>query len=478
MRSRTRTLGTHLRTTMATAVVAAAVLAVGPGLAVAASGGGSGSDYGHWHVSGDAGDLVLPQTGFPVAQVSTDASPARVYNGASTFLNAATPFGRAYGSSRGEDYLLAYTAANRAPSTTTLRFASPTPLGWGFTLGDVDADSVHITGTGPGGVPLSAAELGWQGAFNYCNGVSPVPSTCGGKVDGDLPAWQPGSSTLRGNSVDTNGASGWFRPTVPVESISFTFARQSGNPVYQIWVADTGHDLGGHVHIGCPDSRPVTLELRHADGTPVLDRHGHHVVTTTDANGDYSFPDVAAGDYEVHLETPTGLNAQATDHTVDITDHDVTGTDFSLTCPPEVTAPPLVIKGDAPTPLPDSPAIVDVLVPPSHGKVEDTPQGWVYIPHPGFTGHDSVTVLDKHNDHYDRRVIPLHVEGKPAGHHHRPSDDNAEHGEHREHGGEQLAATGGGIDPTEAVEVSLLLLAAGTGVQLSLRAARRRRSRR
>ncbi|MEY9847399.1 hypothetical protein ABH940_004491 [Streptacidiphilus sp. BW17] len=472
MRSRARTLRRYLHTTAATAVAAAAVLAVGPGLAAAASGSG----YGQWHVSGGTGDLVLPQTGFPVAKVTTDGSPAKVINGASTFLNAATPFGQVYGSSRGEDYLLDYTAAGRTPSVTTLRFHSPTPLGWGFTLGDVDADSVHIAATGAGGVPLSADELGWQGPFNYCNGVSPVPSVCAGKIDGDLPVWHPDTLTLRGNSVDTNGASGWFRPTVPVESISFTFARQSGNPVYQIWVANTGHDLGGHVHIDCPDGRPVTLELRHPDGTPVLDSHGRHVVTTTDANGDYSFPDVAAGDYKVHLDTPTGLNAQTTDHTADVTDHDVTDADFSLTCPPEVTAPPATGQQSAPIPLPDSPAIVEVLVPPKHGRVEDTPSGWVYIPRPGFTGHDSVTVLTEHNGRYGRRVIPVHVEGKPAGHrHHRPSDDNVEHAEH---GGPQLAATGGGIDPTEAVEASLLLLAAGTGLRLSLGAARRRRSRR
>lgn len=38
-----------------------------------------------------------------------------------------------------------------SPSTTTYTFATPTPAGgWGFVLGDVDADQVLVQATGPG----------------------------------------------------------------------------------------------------------------------------------------------------------------------------------------------------------------------------------------------------------------------------------------------------------------------------------------
>jgi len=37
--------------------------------------------------------------------------------------------------------------------------------------------------------------------------------------------------------VDTDGASGWFRPTTSVKELTIVFAVQSGIPVGQLWIA-------------------------------------------------------------------------------------------------------------------------------------------------------------------------------------------------------------------------------------------------
>ena len=48
----------------------------------------------------------------------------------------------------------------------------------------------------------------------------------------------------------------------------------------------------------------VVMELLDSAGNPVLDDNGDPITTTTDANGDYSFPDVSPGDYLVNEQQP------------------------------------------------------------------------------------------------------------------------------------------------------------------------------
>lgn len=50
----------------------------------------------------------------------------------------------------------------------------------------------------------------------------------------------------------------------------------------------------------------VVVVLLDADGVEVLDDNGQAITTVTDANGDYSFDDVPAGDYRVRFENPDG----------------------------------------------------------------------------------------------------------------------------------------------------------------------------
>ena len=107
------------------------------------------------------------------------------------------------------------TANGITTSTTKLAFDAPTPAsGWAFALGDIDADQVEISGTDTAGHPLTAADLGFAGVFNYC-AVSPKPGGCTGPGPfTDVPTWHPGSARLVGNGPDTFGASGWFVPAM------------------------------------------------------------------------------------------------------------------------------------------------------------------------------------------------------------------------------------------------------------------------
>ena len=130
-----------------------------------------------------------------------------------------------FGSSSGYTYIQPSSPPTSGSSTIVFTFASATPAtGFGFTLGDIDAESVTISATTTGGVPVTAAELGYQSSFNYAGGA-------------DVPTWNAGTSSLIGNTADTSGASGWFSPTVPLETLTFASSTLSGSPQYQVWMA-------------------------------------------------------------------------------------------------------------------------------------------------------------------------------------------------------------------------------------------------
>ncbi|MBO2455586.1 DUF11 domain-containing protein [Actinomadura barringtoniae] len=221
---------TLARTGTVLATAAAITMTTGLGPAFAASG-----VYAEWDLG--SGRLTAPGASYLDGTVTSNASRQQTPSGNSTFLNASTPFGKEYGSSQGKNYLFFGTRNNKEHSTATITFDNPTPVGsWGFTLGDIDADKAEITAIGADGKALTAAELGFQSAFNYCNG-SPLPSTCKGKTGTDKPHWDAGSSTLVGNGPDTDGASGWFEPKVPIKSLVIHFHWQTGIPIGQLWIA-------------------------------------------------------------------------------------------------------------------------------------------------------------------------------------------------------------------------------------------------
>ena len=255
-------------------------------------------------VAGTSNSFRLSMTqqspGFPVATVATDSrSPVQVPSGASAFLGPGTPPGAKYGSSANNPYLSLRPRADTAstPSTTTYTFDAPTPdTGWAFVLGDIDADQVRITATDAAGgrVPATEVATWFRGTFNYSSGGT------------DQPTWNATTSTLTGNpgAVDTDGASGWFEPDVRLTSLTMTFARRAGFPVYQTWFVSRARPIGGSIAgitaTGSCSAAGTTASL--------LSPSEELLATTTPTSlGAYSFGEYATqAGYVVRLTVPDG----------------------------------------------------------------------------------------------------------------------------------------------------------------------------
>jgi len=253
--------------------------------------------------------MQLPAPGFPGADVASDSRSGSVgvQSGASVWLGPNTPVGQVFGSSQDRPYLNLRPKADNAtaPSRTTYTFDSPTPpAGWAFVLGDIDADAVAVSAKDATGGDVSVAQLGFAGAFNLCD-TSPRPGGCSASV-GDVPTWNPGTRTLTGNptATDTFGASGWFRPTVSLSSLTLTFTRRSGFPVYQTWFASLARTISGTVtdvsSVGSCALTGVTVNLTGPDGAVLATTH-------PDAAGAYTFGTYATRpDYLVSVEPGPG----------------------------------------------------------------------------------------------------------------------------------------------------------------------------
>lgn len=181
---------------LAAALAALGLLALAPPpMAQAAQSG-----WGQFTFTGTSrsytGTLTQQAAGFPRATLASNSigGGVGVQSGASTWLSTATDVGAKYGSSRNQGYLnlRPYNQNGAPPSVTTYTFERPTPsAGWTFVLGDVDADQVTITATGPGGVTVDPADLGFRSVFNYC-----TPGVC--TANTDVPSWNPATGVLQG----------------------------------------------------------------------------------------------------------------------------------------------------------------------------------------------------------------------------------------------------------------------------------------
>ena len=204
--------------------------------------GGTGV-YGGWTLasgSSASGDFNLGTNvnGFqvPAASWTSSASSVTFPTGASTWLGPTTPFGSYFGSSQNRAYMNQGLAPASAPSVITYTFDSVTPSGtWGFALGDIDADRVKVEAEDSLGNSVPTGDW-YQSSFNYCN-VSPKPSGCPAGSHTDQPVWNPVTQTLTGNGSDTSGAAAWFMPSASIKTLTFTFSRITGIPVYQTWFA-------------------------------------------------------------------------------------------------------------------------------------------------------------------------------------------------------------------------------------------------
>ncbi|GAA1676854.1 hypothetical protein GCM10009830_24510 [Glycomyces endophyticus] len=335
------------------AVAAVAVVAVlVPSAAFAAEPG-----YAGWSGGSGAFRMASPAAGFPGAELSTNGSPVTTPSGTSVWMGEGTPFGAAYGSSRGQGYIGIGTTSGNLPSTTVLTFDTPTPASkWAFALGDIDVDMVEISGTDADGNALTGSDLGFQSAFNLCQN-SPRPGGCKSAAT-DQPAWDEAARTLTGtNSGDTVGATGWFEPAVAVASLTFTFADFSGIPMFQLWVAAEAYEVvtavepvlvsapgepdpgsgPGDVLGRCSDmAGEVRLELLDAGGEPVADENGDPVTAELGEDGSFRFAKVFPGSYRVRIVTDEHYPVDgATVQDLEVADGDVAGPSFSVECVPE-----------------------------------------------------------------------------------------------------------------------------------------------
>lgn len=282
------------------AAVAAAMILASP-TAVAADDDG----YASWTFTRgtpSTGTMGLPP-GFPATTFTsttrtTAASP--ISSGATVYQPTGTPFADRFGPSRGDPYLSIRPAADGSPdspSDTVYRFASATPVGdWGFTLGDVDAETVTVTGTRSDGAAASPADLGFSEAslYNYC-AASPKPGGCGTLIP--VPTAHLAATSVSvgddgcpavADRCDTDGESVWFEPTVPLSSLTITSTWKQGFPSYQTWFAARSAPLTGTVDSTCPSSSPTSVDLVTSDGTIAA--------SAAVASGAYSFPRVVARD--------------------------------------------------------------------------------------------------------------------------------------------------------------------------------------
>ncbi|WP_119869184.1 carboxypeptidase regulatory-like domain-containing protein [Frondihabitans sp. 762G35] len=315
------------------AVAAGIALALAGAAALSGASAASAAGAGAWGavtLSGSsrayAGTVTLPG-GFPSTTFTSTASSATKPSGATVWQAAATPPGAVYGTSSGRSYLNfgAQGLTAGGISTTTYRFATPTPAsGWSFVLGDIDADQATVTATDVNGQPVAPAALGFQGAYNYCH--LPQGPSCDAANVSDVPSWDAGTGILRGNATaaDTEGAAGWFSPTTALESLTITFQQRSGSPVYQTWFATKTFAASGAVTVNEAPYGDAALTIRDASGTVVAE-------TVSAADGSWSVPGlVSTSGYRVSVDTPAGANALPT-LTFDTLDADSPGLDFAFT---------------------------------------------------------------------------------------------------------------------------------------------------
>ncbi|MGV8851323.1 MAG: carboxypeptidase regulatory-like domain-containing protein [Rhodoglobus sp.] len=274
------------------------------------------SDWAAWEpmtgtTNDFSGSVTIAANPLLVADFVTDsrAGSVGVISGATTWLSGLTPVGAKYGSSQDRPYvnLRPFADAIDSPSTTTYTFRTPTPpSGWTFVLGDIDADMVQISALGADGVAVTSGQLGYRSSFNYC-----VPGVCTpSQVPADVPDWDPTTSTLSADAInnssssDTQGAAAWFEPTVPITSLTLSYTRVTGLPIFQTWFASLARDITGTV---------TDIDMTPISGATVMlkDRTGAVVATTvTGAGGDYSFLEFIATDgYLVTLTPPEGTEA-------------------------------------------------------------------------------------------------------------------------------------------------------------------------
>ena len=321
--------------------------------------------------------------GFPAASLATNSLTPSVPSGSSTWLSASTPFGGQFASSQNQPYFVFSPTTGQAPSTTTITFATPTPTaGWGFALGDVDAEKIQISASDVNGAAVAISALGFQSVFNFCDIATTKPSACSGvTAPFDTPTWNTSSGWLTGNVNDSVGASAWFMPSAPIKTVVLRDVNQSGVPSAQLWISSNLRTVAGNISepplpvsatpatttttttepptttststttTTTTEPTTTTVPMTVPEGNvpavdvPVVitDLSGTVVdTTTTDANGNFAMTTIAPGKYLLSEELPAGYSAPTGIYPlpIDVTTGDVTGISFT-----NVPKPTLAFSG-------------------------------------------------------------------------------------------------------------------------------------
>ncbi|WML86420.1 IPTL-CTERM sorting domain-containing protein [Thiothrix subterranea] len=167
------------------------------------------------------------------------------------------------------------------------------------------ADGKYVFGNLPEGeysirvtAPQGSAYLPTQGGAKVDNDASNTDSNCSvdtGKTSlFTLTAGAEPDAAADGDGIDGNMTvdCGFYLPAAEKATISGTVS------------VDTTGDSSGETPLA-----GITLSLLKPDGTPVLDADGKPVTTLTNANGEYLFANLDAGDYLVVQTQPTGYNS-------------------------------------------------------------------------------------------------------------------------------------------------------------------------
>ncbi|MBU3675143.1 MAG: carboxypeptidase regulatory-like domain-containing protein [Solirubrobacteraceae bacterium] len=303
----------------------------------------------------------FPNATFTSRKSTSDGEPVAIRSSRS-WLTAATPFGAVFGPSGPSpvrQFLSTRVDGNEdTVATTTFTFARPTPAGaLGIAYGDIDVDALTISATDANGNVVPGSALVGN-TFNFCQVPTDVPTECAGEeIRTDIPVWTPTDTggTFTPNPPppddrDTAGASGWLRPATKIKTITAVFRAtddNSGTPSYRTWLAALGFRVTGQVTTTSGrEIEDVLISLYSPDGE-LLD------TVRTNSNGDYSFPNFAAGpDYEVRISPPAGYYpASPTEENADLSTRDRV-VDFKLT----TSAPK---PGPGPDPIPGPEPDVD-----------------------------------------------------------------------------------------------------------------------
>lgn len=351
-----------------------------------------------WSVAGASGAFsataTFPATAaFAPVTVTSNATTVTGPSGVTGFLGASTAFGQDFGSTKSQPYLNISTAAGQTNSTTTLNFTGPQPDGWGFALGDVDADWVFVRAWADPArtVPLDVSQLGFQSVGNYCTNV-PRPGSCGAGPYTDQPVWVTAPETfdgvsylpgtLRGNSLpgnpapglDTSGAYGWFKPTTDIAVLELLYGPRDGFPIFQLWLASPAPKatITGTVEIpdlpaGTPIPPETVIQLNNGDGTPVLNAEDTPLQTPVAPDGTFMIETEqrpADDPYQLVVVPPPGFTAPAP---IIVVADSATPEPVAF----EIAPVPVV----TPTPPPAMPAAVD---PPTLAEsgADIVPAGW------------------------------------------------------------------------------------------------------